>query len=201
MSEPVPTVADLVGLTIDDLDGPAGVATGVAFDTLRRTLEEDLVTGFPDGRAARLMDLLAATMAIPVPDMLMASWRKYREVLAYADPKLHPPGKTEEIPLVDQAFDWAWTPAIDVLIEERPFMTFDFRVTLELKLAGGILVIRDGRVLAIGSGECAATGAVFLEDRRLIEKKLPKRAIPGRIDLGAGIPIDPLAPARPRVPA
>jgi hypothetical protein len=196
MSESVPTVADLVGLTLSDAEGTDQVAAGVAFETLRMVLEDDLPAGLPEGRARRVLEMVTEMMAIPVPEVLMTGWRKYRELLEYTDPERHPPGVQDEVPLAKHTFRSAWTPEIDILVNGAQVATLAFDVELELSLDGAVLVIQDGRVVMLSTGECEASGKVSFHDRVLFERTSDAQAIPGTIRFGDGIPIDPIASSR-----
>lgn len=202
MSEAVPTVADLVGLSLSDVEGPAGLATGVAFDAMKTVLEDDLPAGLPEGRARRVLEMLGDMLAIPVPEVLMAGWRKYRELLAYADPERHPPGAQNEVPLAKHTFRSAWKPEVDILVNGAPVATLTFDVELEISLEGAVLVIQDGKVMTIATGECESSGKVSFHDRILVERKAGTQALPGVIRLRDGIPLDPLARSdRPKTTA
>jgi hypothetical protein len=195
MADPVPTVADLVGLALDEMEGPVGPTAATTFEVLREELEDDLPAGLPEGRARRVLQILTEILSIPVPEIVVGGWRKYAELLDLSDPDRYPPGTVHEVPLVEHTVRTEWEPGIDVLVNGRPVTTLAFQVELEIALDGAVAVVRDGRITALSPGRWTSTGRVRFRGRTLAERSAPSLEMPGLVRLGDGIPLRPGPPA------
>jgi len=130
-----------------------------------------------------------ALMNIKLEDILVPAWNKYLPLRKYRDKKKYPPDKTVLVPLVEHTVKSEHRPYIEVLINDKPVGRINFSIIIALVLKGLILVVRDGRIREIKTGECSAKGKVTCEEILIIEKTSETVPLPGTINLGEGIPI------------
>lgn len=193
MSEQSVTVGHVLGVSAREMAKRLPDDLPIAELSAAAGLVVELVDGVElGGRVGRSLELLEEVLRIPIPDVLAAGWRSYEPFLKYTDEEAYPAGAESEVPLVDHTLHSAWSPTVDVLFEGVRVARLQFDVDLDLRFRGARLTIRDGRFMKLATGECEASGSVRLGDAMLVEQKAVPRALPGEIDFGEGILINPL---------
>ncbi len=62
-------------------------------------------------------------------------------------------------------------------------------MSADLELKGLILKIESGRITAIESGSCEGSGEIKYKHLTLLKPQFKPLELPGRVNLGAGIPL------------
>lgn len=154
-----------------------------------QTLRTEIESERPKGGAALAWDFIAtsATEKIvgaldeDVFELLARSWCVARELKEYTDPVKHPPGERSVVRLGRHKFTTSAHPVLTFRIGGFTFRPLRFTVELTAHFEPLELDIENGRIRAIGSGECKVSaqlkyGSVALhkakESRHL---KLPGR--------------------------
>lgn len=138
-------------------------------------------------------------LAIPVDDVLAASWAQYERLRQYADPEQHPPEETVQVPMVDHTVESTHSPAVEVLIHDTEVASLTFNIQLQLRVKGCLLEISGGRIMKVRSGTCQVSGNLEcvvntrFKSHPLYKKSVDSReyAIVGNLDLGDGVALPP----------
>lgn len=77
------------------------------------------------------------------------------------------------------------------MVNEKSVGKIELEITVSLALEGFTLKIQDGKIKEILTGSCKGEGSVKCENVVLLEKELAPISLPGSIDLGEGLPIQP----------
>jgi len=178
-------VSDIAADRLDELEADATVADFRAklareFDGLRWSAVWDAVKG----QVEKLLE-------VRFVDILLGAWTKYEELQKYCDPAQHPPEETYLVPLLEHALTSTHQPAVEIEIEDAFREKIPFEIALTLKLSGMLLQIRGGRILKIYTGRCQGSGSVKCSGIALIEKETSSIQLPGVMDLGDGVAIEP----------
>ena len=168
------TIGELLPVRIDHFqeaialrleDGDAGKRPKLAW----KTLEPQIVGGL---RGALDVDVFACAAQ---------AWCRARELHEYAAGGEHPPQEHAVVFLGEHSFTWQAHPVLTVIV--GPVTLKPCRLTLTLKghVEAAELLIHNGRIQELRSGECSATvqlsyGEVPLH-KELATKKIP---LPGR---------------------
>jgi len=157
------------------------------FSALKKKLKEGKWTPFRDfsGLAAKNAKAL---MDVRIETILVTGWAKYFSLRKYLDKEKYPANSTVTVALGEHTVKSEHHPYLQVLMngfESR----INFGISVALTLKGINLVIRDGRIRAIKTGECSAKGTVTCEKVPIVEKKSQPVILPGMIEFEKGIPI------------
>ncbi|SRR6266567_491153 len=136
-----------------------------------------------------LMDRVMEMSDIPMAKILMAAWKKYREIEKFADPKAYPPEDTELVSLVEHTVRSEHNFSLEILFRSVRVKAIDFTVATELSLEGLVLRIKGGRVMAIEAGNVKGKASLAMDSRIVVEKPFAPIPLPGKINLGEGVPL------------
>jgi hypothetical protein len=136
-----------------------------------------------------LLDRVVEMSDIPVAKILMAAWKKYREIEQFADPQAYPPEDTELVSLVEHTVESEHKSSLEVLFKGVRVKVIDFTVATELTVEGVVLRIKGGRVIAIEAGNVKGKASLAMDSRIVVEKPFASIPLPGKIDLGEGVPL------------
>jgi hypothetical protein len=158
-----------------------------AFSTLKNKLKEGKWTPFRDfvGLAAKNAKEL---MDVRVETILVSAWAQYFSLRKYLDKEKYPANTTITVSIGEHVVKSEHHPYLQILMG-RFESRINFGITVALTLKGANLVIRDGRIRAIKTGECNARGTVTCENVPIVEKKSQPVSLPGMIEFQNGIPI------------
>src|SRR6267154_842054 len=126
---------------------------------------------------------------IPLVKVLFPAWKKYREIMEFADPEKHPPRETSLISLAEHTVKTDHHPYLQVSYRGFQFPKLDFTLSAELTLQGIVLRIQDGKIKEIKEGTVKGKGSLLLEKELVIERPFGSYDLPGSFDLGDGIPL------------
>jgi hypothetical protein len=158
------------------------------FASLMQRMLAEVETGWPVARG-EILGRIDNLLQVNIQDILTQAWDKYRTLLKYRDRR----NETIIVPLLEHTVKSRHHPAIEILLGDQLLTTIDFSIDLSLVLKGFVVTIRDGRIIAIKTGDCQGKGSVACEGFIILEKETGPFALPGTIDLGTGVPINPLS--------
>ncbi len=134
---------------------------------------------------------LGQALHVNIVDVLVSGWKTYAGLLEYTDRAKHPPGEIAQVALEHRTITSSHEPHVDVLVGSRRVAEIHFAVELELEIASVILTIQDAKITEIAIGKCVGRGTLKCAGAVLVERSTREVELPGRIGLGAGIPIAP----------
>ena len=137
----------------------------------------------------RALTQLDALLDVDLSSILAGAWNRAREVRAYGERSRTDPEKDFLLGLSEHSIRSTHKPYFDIVVNGVRDGRITFDVDVGLKLKGFQLLIRDGRILAVTTGPCEASGKVSVDGFVLLEEKSRPVALPGRIDLGEGLVI------------
>jgi hypothetical protein len=99
------------------------------------------------------------------------------------------------VPLARHTIASVHSPGVEILLDETVIDRITLNLELALVLDVIVLAIRDGRIIAIESGQCTVTCGLKFGDVVLLPIESPVFELPGAIELGEGIPLPGLGRA------
>ena len=179
--------ADRQGLARQDVH--AQLARDPSLTAAARQAGDDSAEGPGSALTERALAQLDALLDVDVSSILAGAWNRARDIREYGERSRKDPEKDFLLSLSEHSVRSNHKPYFDIVVNgvRKGRITFDVNVGLKLK--GFQLVIRDGRILAMTTGPCEASGKVSLDGFVLLEEKSRPVALPGRIDLGEGLVI------------
>lgn len=145
-----------------------------------------------------LVDKAVEILDVPLLDIFVGAWKKYREIEEFAEPGKYPPADTQLVALAEHTIKSEHHPYLEVLVKGVPVERINFTVTVALTLEGFILQIQDGKIKAIRTGALKGNGSLALESAVVLEKDFGTVRLPGTFALGEGIPLRAIEPPRAR---
>lgn len=137
----------------------------------------------------KFLEKLLEIFNIPMSELWIGGWRKAKEIQEFADPEKYPPDKPYEVPLVTHNHKAEREVTVKIQIAALPEVSFPFTFGIETELEGVTLTIKAGKIMGISSGCVQLKAHLNWEKLELIRLAGPKYAIPGKCDLGDGLPI------------
>jgi len=146
----------------------------------------------------KLADAAAGFLTIDVMTVLMMGWAKHRALMGAARRTAQaPPGDLQE-PVVLASHDIVLTqrPTVDVMVNGQKALTLAFELTMTISLTPMEALVRQGRLVALGGGNCTVKTAFSLAGTELGASELPLdlRVV---LPLGRGIPLFVPQPRQP----
>jgi len=126
---------------------------------------------------------------VPLLDILLASWAKYKQVSQHAKTDAKEAGKRTTLDLDKRSLSSTHKPRVELRVNDQPIATLPFTIKLELKFKTLRLTVGDGRIWRIETGDCEGIGSVQLSGQTILQRSFGKVDLPGIIDFAAGIPI------------
>jgi hypothetical protein len=138
-----------------------------------------------------LFEKTVEALDIPLLTFLLPAWKKYREILEFADPEKHPANEVNLVSLVEHTVEVEHHPYLQVTYRgiEIPKAKLEFTLTGDLTLEGVILRIQNGKITAIQGGAVKWSGELLLENKSVLKKESKSYALTGSLALGEGIPL------------
>lgn len=138
-----------------------------------------------------ILEKVEDLLDIGIPDIMVATWNKYRILLKYLDRKKYPANESFLVPLAEHTITSEHHPYLEIMMNEQPVGKIGFDISVALKLEGIILKIQDGKIKEIFTGTCKGKGTIKCDNLILLEKDTPSFPLPASINLGQGVPITP----------
>jgi hypothetical protein len=136
------------------------------------------------GLAARVDDLLDINLV----NVLVAGWKKHREVREQLRVTAADPSRTVFVYIRSHTLDSTHHPSIELRSEGRRLVELSFPIALTFKIAAVELTLRGGAICEIRSEEVQVRGTVKFENTVILERTLSKVRLPGRIVLDPARP-------------
>jgi hypothetical protein len=160
----------------DRLDVAVAELPEISRNAVRRAVDE------------QLDDLLD----VEVADILCGGWKKLEALQAYRSPDPAHPDEIAVVPLAAHRMRSTHHPTVEILVDSRPVAKVRFDVVLELEIEVANLKVQHGRIMEILGGAYEATARLGIEGQTLVTRSSRRYELPGRLPLGAGIPIPAL---------
>ncbi|MEJ2759282.1 MAG: hypothetical protein P8046_12445 [Anaerolineales bacterium] len=136
----------------------------------------------------KLILKLCEALDLKIGNLLVAGWRKHREIISYRD-KENPPVGYHTVPLLEHTLVSKHQPTIQPVFNHVPLAKLTFDVLLKLKLAAGKLYIRDGKIFKAGTGTWTGSGSIEYKGIPILTRETATYDIPGEMDFEPPIPI------------
>jgi len=138
-----------------------------------------------------LFEKTVEALDIPVLTFLLPAWKKYREIVEFADTEKHPANEVNLVSLADHTVKVEHHPYLQVTYRgiEIPKAKLEFTLMGDLTLEGVILKIQNGKIKAIQGGAVKWGGELLLENRSVLKKESRSYDLTGSLELGEGIPL------------
>ncbi len=130
---------------------------------------------------------ISAALNTGLLDAWACAWKKYQTVKADVEESRKSPDRLVLSPLAQHSVDSTLHPYVEVFLGSVRLEKILFDVTLTTAIKGLILGLKDGCMVSLQVAECEWTGSISLQGVSLIERKLTKIDIPGRIALKHGV--------------
>jgi hypothetical protein len=190
MSSTRVTVGGLFGV------GPEGLSTDQIPDAALTQVYAQMQEQMQDKAGAawkmaqgNLNQHLARLLDIDVIGLLVDGWNKSRELRKYRDETAYPPDEVVVVALSKHKLESQHKPHLELVVADRPVGRVSFQIDLALAFDGAQLTIQGGRIKRIATGKASGTGTIRCEGVIVGQKEQKLGALPGHLDLGAGIPI------------
>jgi len=130
---------------------------------------------------------------LSIPRLLVGGWTKYEKFREYCDEDKHPAGERSVVPLFKHTLSSTHRPSVELRIDGVPAGRVNFEVKLSVTIESVSVVITNKRFMEALPGAAEAKGTVKCEGIDVLERKLGRFDLPGKIPFGDGFPIDPFA--------
>jgi hypothetical protein len=146
-------------------------------------LTRDAAVGQVTSAAAELLDVNLA-------DLVADGWRKHADLTASARRTLAAPDSTDLVDLASYRVTATQEPYISLEIDRRSVATVRFGLTIVFEISSLLAEVKAGRLVALHSGRCQATGMLAIQDIDTITRQADID-LPGMIPLDEGIRLLP----------
>lgn len=146
----------------------------------KRIKEEVKDVKFP----AALSDLgpkICELFNVPLPDVLVTSWKKVDDLRARLEKTRTSPDKVEYLELAQHTINCDQKPYLEMRLKGMPLKKIQFAVKLVFVLKGFVLKIQGGAIQEIQTGVCEAKGTISYAGQVIVEKKLSPIKLPGSV--------------------
>lgn len=137
-----------------------------------------------------LVSKIGELFNVPLPDLLVASWKKADALQALLEESRKNPEKVTFLELAEHIIRSEYHPYIEIRIAGVPLpKKIEFTVRLSVSLKGIILRIKGGTIAEIQAGNCEFEGKVQYADLTIADKKIGPMQF--RDLLTTGMPVAP----------
>jgi hypothetical protein len=152
----------------------------------KRIKEEAKGVKFP----AALSDLapkISELFNVPLPNVLVTSWKKVDELRARLEKSRTAPDKIEYLELHQHRIDSSHKPKLEMRLKNMPVKKIEFTVKMVFILKGFVLKIQGGAIQEVQTGACEVQGTISYAGQVIVDKKLTPIKLPGRLPIPASI--------------
>jgi hypothetical protein len=115
------------------------------------------------------------------------AWEKYQDVKNDVEESRKSPDALVLSRLAEHSIHSTLHPYVEVFLGSNLVQKVPFDVTLATQIKGLVLGIKNGRLVSLQLVECEWSGTIAVHGAVLVERKLAKLNLPGRITLKHGI--------------
>ncbi len=133
----------------------------------------------------KTMDLLDLSMV----DLLVAGWNTYQGLKKYLDKEKYTPTQSILVPLAEHTVQSEHHPHLDIYVKDECVGTIGFEIRLTFAARGVMLLVQDGMIRSIKTGEIKGKGSLKCEGTLLLDQDFRSLPLPGSINLGEGVQI------------
>ena len=155
-----------------------------------KTFQANISREFKGIKTAALPDVAAKIgelFDIPIPNVLLASWKKADALQAALDESEKNPEAIMDLELAEHTVNSQHHPRIEVKIRNATVKNIEFTMRLAFKLKGFVLRIQQGVIKEMQTGKCEVKGTVEYQGLTILEKKLAPIELPGSISFHNGV--------------
>jgi hypothetical protein len=164
-----------LGMEEGDLSSLKAKALGAVKGLQWSSIEADIFKG------------ISELLNTDVMSVIIATWKQYNALAEHAD-ESKTTGKTELVELVDHTMEVRLHPYLEIQFAEFSKKIF-FDVSAEFTLKGLKLRIEDARIKSVQTGSLEGAGEIKIKAKSLLKHSFEPIDLPGRVNLGDGIPI------------
>jgi hypothetical protein len=152
----------------------------------KRIKEEVKDVKFP----AALSDLgpkICELFNVPLPNVLVTSWKKVDDLRARLEKSRNAPDKVEYLELAQHTINCDQKPYLEMRLKDVPLKKIQFAVKLVFTLKGFVLKIQGGAIQEIQTGACEVKGTISYAGQVIVDKKLSPIKLPGTLPVPAAL--------------
>lgn len=181
MAETPVTISDVFDLPKDPSTDPKPERWEAVEKRIKQEVKD---VKFP----AALSDLgpkLCELFNVPLPNVLVTSWKKVDELRARLEKSRTSPDKVEYLELAQHTINCDQKPYLEMRFKDMPVKKIQFAVKLVFTLKGFVLKIQAGAIQEIQTGACEVKGTISYGGQVIVEKKLSPIKLPGTLPVPA----------------
>ncbi|MEV7966096.1 hypothetical protein AB0O34_08940 [Sphaerisporangium sp. NPDC088356] len=118
--------------------------------------------------------------------VLLGGWQRYRDLRIAARKTVEQPGSTEVVRLAEHKITSRHAPYADVYVDGHRVTRVDFGIELAFDITLMQASVRDGRLISLGAGDCAASITWSVRGFPVAQNRAPL-SLPFHVKLGEGI--------------
>ncbi len=130
-------------------------------------------------------------LSVSIPDILIRAWNKAGILNKYINKEKYDPEEVFLIEFKEHEISSKHKPYLDLEVNNKSIGRINFEIDLSIVVQGAILKIQDAKIKQIRTGSLKVSGAIICEGLEITKKESKQIKLPGKIDLGEGIPIAP----------
>jgi hypothetical protein len=141
-----------------------------------------------DELRTHIVELADQMLGADVVHLVVAGWRKQRELVQAAQATLASPEKMAFVDLSSQRITSTDNWTVDVVVDRAPVARFDFALTVVFEVEAIVAVLRAGKLVGLRGGKCDIGATLEANHRELISQHRPFD-LGARVSFGPGIPL------------
>lgn len=122
---------------------------------------------------------------VPLPNVLVTSWKKVDDLRARLEKSRISPDKVEYLELAEHTINCDQKPYLEMRLKDMPLKKIVFAVKLVFTLKAFVLKIQGGAIQEIQTGACEVKGTISYAGKVIVEKKLAPITLPGTLPVPA----------------
>jgi hypothetical protein len=123
----------------------------------------DLSPAARDAAVRQVATSAAGLLSAGLPEMIMAGWRKHKDLTGAARRTLDMPGRTEVLDLASHRITASQEPYVTVLLDGQQVARVRFGLSFTADIGTLLATVEAGRLVALSAGRCEITVALLIE--------------------------------------